>query len=177
MRWRAGAWTLMLAAALAAAGCSKNQGRQQTAAQAREALDKGVAAYREGQFEQAGAYFRKAEELDSTSVKARLYLATSYAAQYVPGAPSADNLRYAQRAVEEFKGALSIDPNNLMAIDGIGSLLYSMAAGPPFNPDMLKESATYHLKHIQLQPKDPQPYYWIGVIDWTLAFRANSELH
>jgi hypothetical protein len=27
-----------------------------------------------------------------------------------------------------------------------------------------------------LKPNDPEPYYWIGVIDWTLAFRANGEL-
>lgn len=176
MKWQYGVWMLVLAAALAAAGCSKNQGRQQSAAQAREALGKGVAAYREGQFEQAVQYFKKAEELDPTSVKARLCLGTSYAAQYVPGAPSPDDLLYAQQAVEQFKGALSLDPNNLAAIDGIGSMLFYMAAGSPFDPDMLKESATYHQKHIQLQPKDSEPYYWIGVIDWTLAFRANSEL-
>ena len=27
-----------------------------------------------------------------------------------------------------------------------------------------------------MKPTDPEPYYWIGVIDWTLAFRANAEL-
>jgi hypothetical protein len=27
-----------------------------------------------------------------------------------------------------------------------------------------------------LKPNDPEPYYWVGVIDWTLAFRANGEL-
>src|SRR6266704_2426079 len=33
-----------------------------------------------------------------------------------------------------------------------------------------------HQKHIYLHPDDPEPYYWIGVIDWTLAFRANGLL-
>jgi hypothetical protein len=30
--------------------------------------------------------------------------------------------------------------------------------------------------HINLKPTDPQPYYSIGVIDWALAYRGNSEL-
>jgi hypothetical protein len=29
--------------------------------------------------------------------------------------------------------------------------------------------------HIKINPQDPEPYYRIGVIDWTLAFRANTE--
>jgi hypothetical protein len=49
-------------------------------------------------------------------------------------------------------------------------------SGQPFNPAKFQESKTYHQKHIELKPNDPEPYYWIGVIDWTLAFRANAEL-
>jgi hypothetical protein len=49
-------------------------------------------------------------------------------------------------------------------------------AGTPYDPKLFEESKTYHQKHIQLKPEDPEPYYWIGVIDWTLAFRANGEM-
>jgi hypothetical protein len=49
-------------------------------------------------------------------------------------------------------------------------------AGMPYDPKLFEESKTYHQKHIQLKPEDPEPYYWIGVIDWTLAFRANGEM-
>lgn len=69
---------------------------------------------------------------------------------------------------------LQIDPQNLSAIDGIGSLLFQMAGTPSFDPDMMRESKSFHRKHIALKPEDPEPYYWIGVIDWTLAFRANG---
>jgi len=68
-----------------------------------------------------------------------------------------------------------MDPKNLSAIDGIGSILYSMAA-TPFTPAKFEESKSYHLKHIAQKPDDPEPYYWVGVIDWTLAFRANSDI-
>ncbi len=49
-------------------------------------------------------------------------------------------------------------------------------AGTPFDQAKFDESKVYHQKHIALQPNDPEPYYWIGVIDWTLAFRANGLL-
>src|SRR5260370_216614 len=49
-------------------------------------------------------------------------------------------------------------------------------AGTPYDPKKFEESKSYHQKHIELKPNDPEPYYWIGVIDWTLAFRANGEL-
>ena len=32
------------------------------------------------------------------------------------------------------------------------------------------------MKHIAMKPEDPDPYYWIGVIDWTLAYRAHLEM-
>ena len=32
------------------------------------------------------------------------------------------------------------------------------------------------MKHIALKPEDPDPYYWIGVIDWTLAYRSHLEM-
>ena len=59
------------------------------------------------------------------------------------------------------------DPNNISAIDGIGSILYNMA-GTPYTRERFEESKTYHMKHIALKPEDPEPYYWVGVIDWTL---------
>src|SRR5713226_3510926 len=78
-------------------------------------------------------------------------------------------------ATEEFRGALSLDPQNISAIDGLGSMLFQMA-GSPFDPDLFQESKSYHQKHIYLRPDDPEPYYWVGVIGWTLAFRANGEM-
>src|SRR4029077_11074423 len=114
-------------------------------------------------------------ELDPTLTNAQLYLATAYASQYIPGAPSAENVRNGDQAVKEFQAILSTDPNNLSAIDGIGSILYNMA-GTPYDASKLEESKKYHEKHIQLKPDDPEPYYWIGVIDWSLAYRGNKDL-
>jgi tetratricopeptide (TPR) repeat protein len=108
-------------------------------------------------------------------VSARLCLATTYASQYIPGAPSEENVRYGQIAIDEFRGVLEIDPQNLPAIDGIASILFQMGA-EPFDISTFEEAKSYHRRHIKLRPGDPEPYFWIGVIDWTLAFRANGEL-
>ena len=108
-------------------------------------------------------------------MNARLYLATAYAAQYIPGALSEANQELGRKAVDEFRGVLDLDPQNLGAMDGIGSILFQMA-GTPYDPDKLKESKSFHQKHIQTKPSDPEPYYWVGVIDWTLSFRANNRL-
>ncbi len=143
--------------------------------QAREALDKGVQDFKNGQYEQATQSFLRAKQLDPKLVNARLYLATTYASQYIPGAPGEENLRIGQRAVEEFKGLLEMDPQNISALDGVGSLLFQMA-GQPYDAAKFTEAKSQFQKHIQLKPNDPEPYYWVGVIDWTLSFHAKMEL-
>jgi Tfp pilus assembly protein PilF len=160
-----------------ASRCFAQEGppRTEEQSQAREALNKGVQDFKNGQYEEAAGNFLRAKQLDPKLMNARLYLATTYASQYIPGAPSDENSRMGHAATEEFRGALSLDPQNISAIDGLGSLLFQMA-GSPFDPDLLQESKSYHQKHIYLRPDDPEPYYWIGVIDWTLAFRANGLL-
>ncbi len=162
-------WILGLTVALAAgaAGCNKLK--------ARDMLNKGVEAYKGAKFDQAIEDFKQAKELDPGLLVARLYLATAYSSQYIPGAPSEENIRVGQQAIQEFQEVLQSDPNNLSAIDGIGWILFQMS-GVPYDPKKLEESKSYREKHIQLKPDDPEPYYWVGVIDWTLAYRANKEL-
>ena len=142
---------------------------------ARDLLNKGVAAFKEAQFDKAVENFKEAKELDPDLMNARLYLATAYASQYIPGAPSDENKKHGEAAIAEYKSVLGKDPNNLSAIDGLASILYQMA-GQPFDEKKFEESKSYHQKHIQLKPQDPQPYYSVGVIDWALAYRGNTEM-
>lgn len=143
--------------------------------QARIELNRGVAEFKNGRYDEAANAFQHAKEMDPQLLNARLYLATTYASQYIPGAPSEENRKFGERSVEEFKGVLTFDPGNLNAIDGIGSVLFQMA-GTPYKPEMFLESKSYHLRHTQIKPEDPEPYYWVGVIDWTTSFRADREL-
>jgi len=69
--------TAMFIAAFGASGCDKLK--------ARDLLNKGVAAYRDGKFDQSIEDFKQAKDLDPTLMNARLYLATAYATQYYSG--------------------------------------------------------------------------------------------
>src|SRR5215831_6544685 len=164
---RAAAAAVLFIFAASFSGCNKLK--------ARDLLNKGVNAFKNGQYDAAVEQFKQAKEADPDLMNARLYLATAYATQYIPGAPSDQNKKLGEQAVQEFKEVLEKDPNNLNAIDGIGSILFQMA-GTPYKPEMFEESKKYHQMHIKAKPEDPEPYYWIGVIDWTLSFRGNGEL-
>jgi tetratricopeptide (TPR) repeat protein len=164
---RAVAFLALIVFAAGFSGCDKLK--------ARDLLNKGVGAFKNGQYDAAVEDFKQAKDLDPSLLNARLYLATAYASQYIPGAPSEQNKNIGKQAIAEFKEILQSYPDNLSAIDGVGSILFQMA-GTPYDPKLFEESKTYHQKHIQLKPEDPEPYYWIGVIDWTLAFRANGEM-
>jgi tetratricopeptide (TPR) repeat protein len=115
---------LLLVVVSGASGCAKLK--------ARDLLNKGVAAFRNGQYDVSVEDFKQAKDLDPDLLNARLYLATAYATEYIPGAPSDDNVRVGQQAVTEFQDVLDHDPNNITAIDGLGSIIYQMA-GTPFS--------------------------------------------
>jgi len=149
------AMAALLILAAGVSGCNKLH--------ARDLLNKGVAA------------FKEAKQLDPDLLNARLYLATAYASEYIPGAPSEENKRHGEEAIAEYKSVLERIPDNLSAIDGLASILYQMA-GQPFDEKKFEESKTYHQKHISLKPLDPQPYYSVGVIDWAIAYRGNTEM-
>jgi tetratricopeptide (TPR) repeat protein len=147
---------------LAAVSCGCNK------LKARDQLNKGVAAYRNAQFQPAIMYFKNAVALDPTMLNARLYLATALAQQYVPGGDSPDNLKIAQQAIDTFQDVVKMDPGNTTAIASIAQIYYNMKKF-----DMAKE---YQQRRIKLEPTNPEPYYWIGVLDWAICYPRTQLL-
>src|SRR6516225_12356319 len=96
------------------AGCQKLQSRDQ--------LNKGAQAFRNAQYAEAVEHFKNAVELDPTFPVAKLYLATAYMQQYIPGAESAENEKMAKAAYDNFMKVLEQDPKNTVAIASIASL-------------------------------------------------------
>jgi tetratricopeptide (TPR) repeat protein len=134
---------------------------------ARDQLNKGVQSYKNTRYEEAIDHFQQAVSLDSSLINARLYLATAYAQQYIPGADTEDNNKMAQQAIEHYKAVLERDPKNITSLKGIASLY--------FNMKKLEESKQYHRKVSELDPNDPETYYSIGVIDWTESYQPRME--
>jgi tetratricopeptide (TPR) repeat protein len=159
--------SLLAVAVLGLGGCDKLKARDQ--------LNRGIQSFKAGQTEAAIENFKQATQLDPNLLMAKLYLGTAYQSSYIPGAPSEENQRMGKQALEVYQEVLSADPNNLDAIDRVGALLNSMAQ-VPFSADKLNESKSYWQKHISLSPNDADPYYWIGVIDWKLAYNTNMAM-
>jgi tetratricopeptide (TPR) repeat protein len=157
---------LLALALLGLSGCDKLKARDQ--------LNRGIQSFKAGQTEAAIENFKQATQLDPKLMMAKLYLGTAYQSAYIPGASSDENQRMGAQALAEYQEVLADDPNNLDAIDRVGALLNSMAT-VPFSVDKLNESKTYWQKHISIKPDDADPYYWIGVIDWKIAYNANMS--
>jgi tetratricopeptide (TPR) repeat protein len=147
------------ALALSNEGCDKLRARYQ--------LNKGVASYKNARYEQAIEHFKNAVALDPTLQNAKLYLAAAYVAQYIPGVDSPENLQNANGAIAQYKDVLAQDPKNVNSMKGIAGLSLQMKK--------FDDSRDYYRKAIDLDPNDPEAYYSIGVIDWTMAFTSRME--
>jgi len=167
--------TAILLAVAAAALLAAQQKASSSPSEATTYFDQGLAAYKAGQFANAAQQFQQASQLDPYLVNAQLYLAASYNAQFVPGTPSAENRQLGQEALQEYKLVATDNPTNLTAIDGAGFTLYNLSQSP-FDAAGMTEAKAYWQRHVQVKSSDAEPHYWIGVIDWSIAYKANQDL-
>ena len=144
---------------LASTGCNKLKARDQ--------LNKGVQSYKNTKYEEAIDHFQQAVALDPSLINARLYLATAYAQQYIPGAFSEENNRLGDQEIEQYKQVLQTDPKNINSIKGIAYLYLQMKKF-----DLAKE---FYKKASDVDPNDPEPYYSVAVIDWTQTYIPRQE--
>ena len=145
---------------LMTAGCNKLKARDQ--------LNKGVKAYRNANYEDAIEKFKNAVEFDPDLKVAKLYLATAYAQQYVPGVEDPANVRMAQQAIDEYKKVLENDPKSVNSLKGIAFLYMQMKD--------FSKARDYYKKAIDVDPNDPEIYYSVGVIDWTQSYKDAADL-
>jgi len=143
------------AALVGTTGCNKLRARAQ--------LNEGVQEYRNLHYEQAIEHFKNAVYLDNDLKVAKMYLATAYAVQYVPGAVTPDNVRNAEQAIAEYKKVLDSDAQNVTSLKGI-AFLYTQQK-------KFDDSREYYKKAIDADPNDPEIYYSVGVVDWTATYQ------
>ena len=99
---------------------------------------------------------------------AKLYLAAAYVAQYIPGVDSPTISQNANEAIEQYKAVPTQDPKNVNSMKGIAGLYIA-------DEEIRRRARTYYRKALDLDPNDPEAYYSIGVIDWTMAFHPRME--
>jgi len=145
----------VLLALFSTVGCNKLRARDQ--------LNKGVLAYKNAKYEDAIEHFKNAVELDPS-------LATAYMGQYIPGADSPDNNRYAEQAIDTFKQVLDQHPpkeQQIHSLKGIASMY--------FQQKKFEQAKEYYLKIAALDPNDPETYYSLAVIDWMEAYQPDQK--
>jgi TonB family protein len=145
----------------------------------RAALNRGVAAFKQAHYGDAVAEFEQAVKLDPESVNTRLYLATAYMVQWVPGTDTAENEGFAHQAEAAFRSVLDRDPNNRTALASLASLAFNRGKAIPFNgvngDERIKsfdESANWYRKLAQAYPDDKIAFYSLGVIAWERFYPA-----
>jgi Tfp pilus assembly protein PilF len=153
----------LTAVAVLGSGCNKLQSRDN--------LNKGVNAFKSGQYSGAADDFKKAIDLDPDFPVARLYLATAYMQQYVPGSDTPENKRNADAALEQFQKVID-DPksspeNRLLATQSLASLYFNLKDFP--------KAEEWNKKIIAADPNNKEAYYVLGVIAWTNFVAPDRE--
>jgi tetratricopeptide (TPR) repeat protein len=144
----------------ASTGCEKLK--------ARDSLNKGVREFKSAKYNSAVEHFKEAVRLDPEFPTARLYLATAYMSQYIPGADSEENMQNARAAEQEFQRVLEKDPGNTLAIESIASLHYNQAQGGTMEQKSKKldEAAEWYTKLASVDNNNKTAFYSLGVITW-----------
>jgi tetratricopeptide (TPR) repeat protein len=143
-------------------GCDKLRARDQ--------LNKGVKSYKDNHYEQAIDHFQQAVQLDPTLINARMYLATAYVSQYIPGVDSPDNLRTAQQAIDEYQKVIDANPSRDQKVNSAKGIAYLY-----LNEKKWDDAKKYYRMASDLDQNDPEPYYSVGVIDWTACYQPRME--
>lgn len=149
-------------ALISSVGCSKLRARDQ--------LNKGVEAYKNSHYEQAIDHFQQAVQLDPGLINARMYLATAFVSQYIPGVDSPDNLRTAQQAIDEYQKVIDANPSREQKVNSAKGIAYLY-----LNEKKWDDAKKYYRMASDVDPNDPEPYYSVGVIDWTASYQPRME--
>ena len=153
-----GATVLIGALTMFGTGCNKLKSRDN--------LNKGVNSFRNAKYADAVAFFQQATDLDPENPNARVYMATAYMMQWIPGAESPENKEMARKAREVFGEVLAKNPNETTALASLASLAYNEADALP--PDQkvakLDEAAEWYNKLIGADANSRDGYYSLGAI-------------
>jgi tetratricopeptide (TPR) repeat protein len=135
---------------------------------ARDNLNKGVQAYSNSNYTDAVDYFSEALRSDPEVPNAELYLALSYAGQFIPNFQTPENEAMAELAIATYQSVLEKDPRSTTAIAGLAAIFQGQ--------DDLEGAREYYLLQAEISPEDPVAHYSVGSIDWNVVGNIAPEL-
>jgi tetratricopeptide (TPR) repeat protein len=145
-----------------------------TALCAQEALNQGIAAFKNGNYGQAVELFQQEVAAHPNNVNAHLYLGTAYMSMWIPGAKAPDNESKARSAEIEFRRVLELDANNTVALASLASLSYNQAGPLPGEEKnrKLDEAMDWYKRLAAIDPTNKEAPYSMGVIAWAKWYPA-----
>ena len=109
---------------------------------AKNALNEGARAYKDGRFADAEEKFRTAFELDPSQKNAPLFIARAVQQQYKPGVQTPENLQMGERAVQAYQDILNRDPANEDAYKAIVFLYGQMKRDEKVNELLMQRASS-----------------------------------
>jgi tetratricopeptide (TPR) repeat protein len=135
--------------------------------QSRDHLNKGVREYKNAKYAEAVKHFQEAIALDPDFAIPRLYLATAYMSQWIPGADSEENNKMAKLAEDNFKMVLDKNKDDKLAIASIASIYY--------NQKKFEQAKEWNERLLSIDPSNKEALYTLGVIAWGKAYPVRGE--
>ena len=151
---------LLLSAAIPLSGCGFMQKLR-----CREKLTKGSKAFTEQKYEAAASYFKDAVELDPDFETARMYLATAYTYQFVPGSTDPKSEEMAKKGIETFQEVIDRAKDQAKPSDNVKNAMIAIA-NLYYQMKKFPESKEYCNKVISVDPNYAEAYYRIAVMDF-----------
>lgn len=138
---------------------------------AKNALNEGAQAYRQGRFAEAQQKFEHALELDPTQKNAPVFIARSIQQQYRPGVDTPENRAKAEAAIEAYKRVLASDADNEDAYNAV-AYLYRQMREEDKEGAWLMQRAT-----LESTPKEKRSdaYTVLGSKQWNCAYEITEQ--
>lgn len=153
----------LLALVLLAAGSLPAQ----SSTDARTWVNQGVQAFKNARYGDALKAFQKAVDLEPFAVTPRLYLATAYMQQFIPGAQTPENNDIAERAEAGFRRVLELESGNKLAMASLASLA--------LNRKNWDAATDWYRRLLAADPNNKEAYYSLAFITWSRWYPAYAE--
>jgi tetratricopeptide (TPR) repeat protein len=151
---------LLLFAVIPLSGCSFL-----SKLQARDNLNKGVKAFTDQKYDAAAQYFEKAVNSDPKLQDARVYLATAYMSQFVPGSSDPKSEQMAAKAIETFQQVVANAENPSNPDKGVKGAMIAIAS-LYYQLRKFDESKDWCNRVLKVDPQNAEAYYRIAVMDY-----------
>src|SRR5882724_1287391 len=137
----------------------------------KNALNEAARAYREGHFEEAEQYSRRAQALDPDNKTAPQFIARTIHAQYRPGVQAPENIAKAHQAIEAYQKILEKNPKDEEAYKAVAYLY-----GAIKEDDKLRQWIASRATSDSVEPeKRAEAYVVLASKDWDCSYKITEQ--